>query len=131
MKDRVQQDIGAKELLTDWNAIDWKLVRKRVKNLRQRIYRATQNDQWNKVRSLMKLMLRSYSNLLLSVRKVTQENQGRKTAGIDGRRALTPDERVSLVHEMQEYTHWKVKPRPLTPRSPSRSTAASSRKPSR
>ena len=39
MKDRVQQDIGAKELLTDWNAIDWKLVRKRVKNLRQRIYR--------------------------------------------------------------------------------------------
>ncbi|MHA1939822.1 MAG: reverse transcriptase N-terminal domain-containing protein, partial [Candidatus Thorarchaeota archaeon] len=67
MKDRVQQDIGAKELLTDWNAIDWKLVRKRVKNLRQRIYQATQNGQWNKVRSLMKLMLRSYSNLLLSV----------------------------------------------------------------
>lgn len=110
MKDRVQQDIGAKELLTDWNAIDWKLVRKRVKNLRQRIYRATQNGQWNKVRSLMKLMLRSYSNLLLSVRRVTQENQGRKTAGIDGRRALTPDERVALVHEMQEYTPWKVKP---------------------
>ena len=110
MKDRVQQDIGAKELLIDWTAIDWKLVRKRVKNLRQRIYRATQNGQWNKVRSLMKLMLRSYSNLLLSVRRVTQENQGRKTAGIDGRRALTPDERVALVHEMQEYTPWKVKP---------------------
>ena len=102
MKDRVQPDIGAKELLTDWNTIDWKLVKKRVKNLRQRIYRATQNGQWNKVCSLMKLMLRSYSNLLLSVRRVTQENQGRKTSGIDGRRALTPDERVALVHEMQE-----------------------------
>ena len=102
MKDRVQQDIGAKELLTDWNAIDWKLVKKRVKNLRQRIYRATQNGQWNKVRSLMKLMLRSYSNLLLSVRRVTQENQGRKATGIDGRRALTPDERVAA--EAAGYT---------------------------
>ena len=100
MKDRVQQDIGAKELLIDWTAIDWKLVRKRVKNLRQRIYRATQNGQWHKVRSLMKLMLRSYSNLLLSVRRVTQENQGKKTAGIDGRRALTPDERVALVYNV-------------------------------
>jgi len=110
VKDRVQQDIGAKELLTDWNTIDWKLVRKRVKNLRQRIYRATQNGQWNKVRSLMKLMLRSYSNLLLSMRRVTQENQGRKTAGIDGRRALTPEERVAMVREMQRYTPWRVKP---------------------
>lgn len=110
MKDRVQQDIGAKELLIDWTAINWKLVKKRVKNLRQRIYRATQNGQWNKVRSLTKLMLRSYSNLLLSVRRVTQENQGRKTAGIDGQRALTPEKRMALVHEMQGYTPWKVKP---------------------
>ena len=35
--------IGAKEPLQDWARIDWKAVKKRVKNLRQRIYRATQN----------------------------------------------------------------------------------------
>jgi RNA-directed DNA polymerase len=58
MKDRVSNDIGVKEPLEDWASIDWKLVKKRVRNLRQRIYRATQNGQWNKVRSLMKLMLR-------------------------------------------------------------------------
>lgn len=110
MKDRVQKDIGAKGQLQEWSSIDWRKVKKRVKNLRQRIYRATQEKDWNKVRSLMKLMLRSYSNLLLSVRRVTQENQGKKTAGIDGQIALSPEERVKLVNQMQGYTMWKVKP---------------------
>lgn len=66
MKDRVSNDIGTKEPLKGWASINWKLIKKRVRNLRRRIYRAAQNGQWNKVRSLMKLMLRSYSNLLLS-----------------------------------------------------------------
>ena len=116
MKDRVQAvpsgiaDIGAKEPLQDWADIDWRHVKKRVKKLRQRIYRATQNQQWNKVRSLKKLLLRSHANLLLSVRRVTQENQGRRTAGIDGQRALTGQERVALVKQMQGYTPWQVKP---------------------
>lgn len=110
MKDRVGNDIGAEEPLQDWSTIDWKTVKKRVRNLRQRIYRATQNGQRNKVKSLMKLMLRSYSNLLLSVRRVTQENQGKQTAGIDGQTALTPDKRVKLINEMNEYTLWKVEP---------------------
>jgi RNA-directed DNA polymerase len=110
VKDRFNLEIGAKEPLTDWTTIQWKLIKKRVKNLRQRIYRATQNYQWNRVRSLTKLMLRSYANLLLSVRRVTLENHGKKTAGIDGQRALTPADRVKLVDQMQEYTMWKVRP---------------------
>lgn len=110
MKDRDHTVIGAKEPLQDWASIDWKAVKNRVKNLRQRIYRATQNGQWNKVRSLEKLMLRSYSNLLLSVRRVTQENRGKRTAGLDGQVALTPKERVTLVNEMQSYRLWQVRP---------------------
>lgn len=116
MKDRVQAvpsgiaDIGAKEPLQDWADIEWRHVKKRVKNLRQRIYRATQNQQWNKVRSLKKLLLRSHANLLLSVRRVTQENQGKRTAGLDGQRALTGQERVALAEQMQGYTPWQVKP---------------------
>jgi RNA-directed DNA polymerase len=110
VKDRVSNDIGTKEPLKGWASINWKLIKKRVRNLRRRIYRAAQNGQWNKVRSLMKLMLRSYSNLLLSVRRVTQENKGKQTAGIDGQTALTPEERVKLVRESKEYTLWKVRP---------------------
>ncbi len=58
----------------------------------------------------MKLMIRSYSNLLLSVRRVTQENQGKKTAGVDGQTALKPNQRVKLVKEMNAHTLWKAKP---------------------
>jgi RNA-directed DNA polymerase len=110
VKDRVSNDIGAKEPLQNWASINWKSVKKRVRNLRQRIYRATESGQWNKVRSLMKLMLHSYSNLLLSVRHITQENQGKQTAGIDGQTALNPEQRVNLVKEMKHYSMWQVRP---------------------
>jgi len=110
VKDRVLKDIGAMEHLTDWSQIDWRSASKRVRNLRRRIYRATQCGQWNRVRSLMKLMLRSFSNLLLAVRKVTQINQGKKTAGIDGQKVLTPQDRVNFVHEIMEEMRVNASP---------------------
>src|SRR5215470_9336379 len=62
---------------TDWNAVDWRRAQRVVRNLRQRIFRATQAGDWRKVRSLQKLMLRSRSNLVLGVRQVTQVNAGK------------------------------------------------------
>jgi len=110
VKDRVQKDIGAQEQLEEWTAIDWQTAQKRVRNLRQRIFRATQNGQWNQVRSLTKLMLRSFSNLLLSVRKVTQENRGKATPGVDRQIVATPKSRVKLVLEMSNHQTWRAKP---------------------
>jgi RNA-directed DNA polymerase len=110
MKDRVQLDIGIEELPLDWADINWHLVEKRVRNLRQRIFRATTNKQWNKVRSLMKLMLRNYSNLLSSVRKVTLKNKGKKTPGIDRLLALTPKARARLVRQFTQNSAWIARP---------------------
>lgn len=110
MQDSVTLDIGAEGRDLEWDSIDWTQVEGRVKNLRQRIYRATQQGQWNQVRSLKKLMMRSHANLLLSTRRVTQENQGRKTAGVDGHKATTPGLRMQLVRDMKEYKLWMVKP---------------------
>lgn len=110
MKDRVNQDIGTKGLRLDWDDIDWQLIEKRIKNLRQRIFRATKCGKWNQVRSLIKLMLRSHSNLLHSVRKVTQQNKGRKTPGLDHQRVLTSRGRAQLTRQMEQYQAWKVKP---------------------
>lgn len=109
VEDRVLKDIGPREP-DDWHDIDWHAAQKRVKNLRRRIFRATQNKQWNQVRSLMRLMLRSLSNLHLAVRKVTQENKGKRTPGLDGQVVLTPKARLKLVREMQKYETWKIKP---------------------
>jgi RNA-directed DNA polymerase len=110
VKDGFQQEIGAKEHVEEWSCHDWKLIKKRVKNLRQRIFRATQKGEWNRVRSLMKLMLRSQANLLLSIKRVTQINAGKRTAGIDNHKVLTNPQRTKLFQEMQEKTPWKSKP---------------------
>ncbi len=58
----------------------------------------------------MKLMLKSQANLLLSIKRVTQINQGKKTAGIDRQIALTNSERIKLYQDMKETTPWKTKP---------------------
>ena len=72
----------------DWDAVDWRQVEDDVRRLRQRIFTASKAGDLKKVRNLQKLMLRSRPNALLSVRRVTEVNAGRKTAGVDGRVVL-------------------------------------------
>src|SRR5215472_15786969 len=75
---------------TDWQAINWRQAMRCVRNLRQRIFRASQAGDLKRVRSLQKLMLRSYSNTLVSVRRVTQLNAGKDTPGVDKVVVKTP-----------------------------------------
>jgi RNA-directed DNA polymerase len=110
VKDRTIYGIGAEGKTFEWDLIAWGSIEESIRKLRQRIFRATCEQKWNKVRSLMKLMLRSYHNLLLAVRRVTQVNQGKRTAGVDKRRVLTDQARVALVRNMEKYTLWKAKP---------------------
>jgi RNA-directed DNA polymerase len=95
---------------TDWQSVEWRKANRRVRNLRQRIFKAAQAKDWNKVRSLQKLMLRSYSNTLISVRRVTQENKGKRTPGIDGVKVTTPEGRGRLVDLLMTFQPWKAKP---------------------
>jgi RNA-directed DNA polymerase len=81
----------------DWEVIDWRSCEAQVRRLRQRIFKATREQDWAKVRNLQKLMLRSRANTLVSVRQVAQRNAGRKTAGIDGEVALTSADRAELA----------------------------------
>lgn len=90
---------GLKKQLEDWNHVNWKKANKLVRNLRQRIFRARKLGNFRKLRSLQKLMLRSYANLLLSVRRITQTNPGKATAGIDKEVVNTPQARVTLVNK--------------------------------
>ncbi len=74
---------GLKKQQEFWNQINWKKFNKIVRNLRQRIFRARKLGNFSKLRSLQKLMQKSYANLLLSVWRITQTNHGKVTAGID------------------------------------------------
>jgi RNA-directed DNA polymerase len=97
----------------DWKSIKWKEVIEYVKKLRQRIFRAEQNGQHRKVQKLQRLMMRSRANLLLSIRKVTQENKGKRTAGVDGYVALTPTDRENLYEKMKNYNLKSAKVKPV------------------
>ena len=85
----------------DWDAVRWRTVEDEVRRLRQRIFAASQAGDLKKVRNLQKLMLRSRSNALVSVRRVTEINAGRKTAGVDGRVVAAPQEKADLVDWVQ------------------------------
>ena len=93
-----------------WGAINWRRSMKRVRHLRQRIYRASRQGNHKQLRSLQRLMLRSRANRELSVRRVTQTNKGRLTAGVDKLVVKTPQAREALVEEISQYQPWKAKP---------------------
>ena len=96
---------GPEDAPFDWHAVDWRRVEDDVRRLRQRIFTASKVGDLNKVRSLQKLMLRSRANTLLSVRRVTERNAGRMTAGVDGEVVLTPQAKARLadrVHQQAE-----------------------------
>jgi RNA-directed DNA polymerase len=102
--------VNVTERRTDWNSINWWKANRIVRNLRQRIFRASTEGNLKKVRSLQKLMLRSYSNILTSVRRVTQVNKGKNTPGVDKILVKTPKARGKLVKELTCYTPWKAEP---------------------
>ncbi|MET8748199.1 group II intron reverse transcriptase/maturase [Streptomyces sp. NPDC004728] len=83
-----------------WHSIDWSQEETSVKRLRQRIFRAAREGDMKQVRNLQKLMLRSKANTLTSVRRVCQVSTGKKTAGIDGQKALTPEKRGKMVRQI-------------------------------
>lgn len=58
----------------------------------------------------MKLLLRSQANLLLSIKRITQLNPGKRTAGVDGLTFRSTEEREWLWQKMEEYTPWVAKP---------------------
>src|SRR5215470_10898930 len=95
---------------TNWNATDWHQQGRCVRNLRQRIFRATQAGDWKRVRSLQKLMLRSHANRLVSVRRAAQLNTGKKTPGVDKVLLKTPEARGRMVDHLAHYQLWKAKP---------------------
>jgi RNA-directed DNA polymerase len=101
----MQQETAANRAGTpaSWSAINWRRNVKRVRLLRQRIYRASRQGNHRQLRSLQRLMLRSRANRELSVRRVTQINKGRSTAGVDKLVVKTPQAREALVEEVSQY----------------------------
>lgn len=111
----------------NWQAINWQQAHENVRRLQARIVKATQQGKWGKVKALQRILTRSFSGKALAVRRVT-ENQGKRTAGVDGELWNTPEKKAAGLQSLQQrgYTplplrriyipksHDKTKKRPLS-----------------
>ena len=89
-----------KKPMYGWSDINWRKLERGVHKLQKRIFQASNCGNVKLVRRLQKLLIRSRSARLLAVRRVTQDNQGKKTAGVDGVKSLTPKQRFALVDKI-------------------------------
>jgi RNA-directed DNA polymerase len=102
---------GPEDGLLDWDGVDWRQVEADVGRLRQRIFAASKAGHLKKVRNLQKLMLRSRANALLSVRRVTEINAGRLTAGVDGKVVVSSRAKAEWVDWVHHRCRsWTAKP---------------------
>ncbi len=84
-----------------WRGINWRQAERYVFRLQKRIYAVSRRGDIKRVRKLQHTLMRSWFNRVLAVRRVTQENQGKKTAGVDGVKSLTPIERLELARKLK------------------------------
>jgi RNA-directed DNA polymerase len=99
-KHDIPKKSGIEQTLS-WQTIPWKQLERRVYKLQKRIYQAASSSDTKTVHLLQKTLLKSWSAKCLAVRKVTQDNQGKKTAGIDGIKLLNPHQRLNLVNQLK------------------------------
>ncbi|MBA2749267.1 MAG: group II intron reverse transcriptase/maturase, partial [Tatlockia sp.] len=92
----------------EWSDINWRKLERSVFKLQKRIFQASNRGDVKLVRRLQKLLISSRAAKALAVRRVTQDNQGKKTAGVDGLKSLTPTQRLTLVKIIK--LSMKVKP---------------------
>ncbi|MBX9256830.1 group II intron reverse transcriptase/maturase [Desmonostoc muscorum CCALA 125] len=84
-----------------WKTINWRQTERYVFKLQKRIYAASRRGDVKRCRKLQHTLMRSWSNRVLAVRRVTVENQGKKTAGVDGVKSLPPKARLELAGQLK------------------------------
>ena len=95
-------------LTVEWKDLNWRKLEKVTFKLQKRIFQASERDDVKAVRKLQKTLINSWSAKCIAVRRVTQDNQGKNTAGVDGIKSLSPKQRMNLVGRLKLTN--KVKP---------------------
>lgn len=85
--------------LENWSQVDWYFVNASVTNLRSRIFMSIRSGDVKKASKLQKIMLKSKSNLLWSIRKATQLSSGKRTPGVDEKVVIYPAKRFELYQQ--------------------------------
>lgn len=96
-----------------WSKLPWRKLEQHVYRIQKRIFRAEQRGNTRAVHTLQKLLMKSRAARLLAVRRVTQDNRGKKTAGIDGVKSVHPKQRFQMVDQLDPARAKRRKPQPV------------------
>ncbi len=96
-----------------WEQLPWKKIEAAVYRMQKRIFQASKRGDTKTVHKIQKLLMKSKAARLLAVRRVTQDNQGKKTAGVDGVKSVPPAERLTMAEAIHPRQAEKRKPKPL------------------
>jgi RNA-directed DNA polymerase len=110
MSHRKETEAMAPQPIEDWTRTPWRKLERSVYRLQKRIYQASDRGNDKAVHNLQRLLMKSQAARTLAVRKVTQDNQGKRTAGIDGVKSVEPAQRLVMVQRLRH--HKTIKPQP-------------------
>ena len=88
-------------MMYEWDQTPWRKLERSVFKLQKRIYRASSRGDVKAVHRLQRLLIKSKGAALLSVRRVTQDNRGKKTAGVDGLASLSRRQKLHLARRVK------------------------------
>ena len=86
--------------MSAWQDVPWRRVERAIFKLQQRLYRASCRGDSAPVRQLQRLFITSWYAKLLAARRVPQDPRGKRTAGVDGVKALPPPQRLRLARPL-------------------------------
>jgi len=90
----------------DWNTLPWRKLEMAVFKLQKRIYQASRRGETEAVHKLQRLLIKSRSAAILAVRRVAQDNQGKRTAGVDGIASFTNEQNLTLAESEVLPIRW-------------------------
>lgn len=109
--------MNTEQPMYEWKDLNWRKLERTVFKLQKRIYKASERGDVKLVHRLQRLLVKSNAAKLLATRKVTQDNKGKNTPGIDGVKSIEPRDRLTLAQGLE--MSYKARPtrRVLIPKS--------------
>jgi RNA-directed DNA polymerase len=84
-----------------WDTLNWRAIELFVRKIQRLIYIAVKEQDHKQALHWQRVLLRSKATKYMAVRRVTQDSRGKRTAGIDGVKLLTPKQRMELARKLQ------------------------------
>ena len=97
-----ERSADAPSLSKQWNSIDWKEAEKNVRHIQGRISKAYSEGRTSLAKRLSYLLVNSFHAKALAVKRVSVQNKGKHTPGVDGELWQSAKSRMEAVNSLNK-----------------------------